>query len=130
SMAAGALIMAAGLLLLKLIIAHLGVAGNTILFVPALLIDGAGMGMVMAPLISTVLACISPRHAGAASGVLAAMQQVGNAVGVAIIGVVFYGALGSGRRGAFADAFGAGLIYLIALAIAVALLLRLLPRRT
>ncbi len=51
------------------------------------------MGLVLAPLSSIVLAGLPPRHAGAAAGMLAMMQQVANALGVAIIGIIFYGAL-------------------------------------
>jgi len=130
SIAFGALSMALGLLLLRLTVAHVGTAGHVALLAPALLVDGAGMGMVMAPLIATVLAGIAPRDAGAASGVLGTVQQGGNALGVAIIGLIFYGSLGhTGRRGAYADAFGGSLVYLIVLVVAVAALMQLLPRK-
>jgi predicted MFS family arabinose efflux permease len=69
-----------------------------------------------------VLAKVSPEHAGAAAGVLATAQQVGNAIGVAVIGVVFFGAVSHG----VADAFRYGLIGLVALsAVTVALVQRL-----
>ena len=64
-----------------------------------------------------------PEHVGAASGALATMQNVGNAIGVAIIGVVFFGALHAG----FADAFELSLITLSVILVAVAALSRLLP---
>ena len=51
------------------------------------------------------------------------MQQVGNALGVAIIGVIFFGALRSG----FADAFELSLAVLAAILLSVAALTRLLP---
>jgi hypothetical protein len=60
---------------------------------------------------------------GATSGVLSTMQNVGNAVGVAVIGVLFYGAVSHGFAGAFQ-------ISVIALAVAltgVAALTRLIP---
>ena len=41
---------------------------------------------------------MKPEHAGATSGVLATMQNVGTAIGVAVIGVVFYGAVRSRLR--------------------------------
>ena len=46
--------------------------------------------MVMGPLLTSVLAVIRPESAGAATGVLATAQQVGNALGVAVIGIVYY----------------------------------------
>ena len=126
----GALVLAAGLIALDETVAYVGTPGRIYLITPALLVDGAGMGMVMAPLTSTVLAGISPRQAGAASGVLTTAIQVGNAVGVAIIGIIFYGSLGAAQRAASAypRGFGASLIYLICLAIGVAILVQLLPR--
>jgi predicted MFS family arabinose efflux permease len=57
-----------------------------------LALDGAGMGLTVGPLAATILAKITPSHAGAASGVLATAQQIGNALGVAFIGVIFYSA--------------------------------------
>ena len=93
-----------------------------------LLVDGLGMGAVMAPLVATVLAGTSARHAGAAAGLLSAAQQVGNAIGVALIGIVFYGALGEPPVPAdFPHAFGAALALLIGLALAVVGLVQLLP---
>ena len=128
SLAVGALILAVGLALLYVTVARVGATGHIALLAPALLIDGAGMGMVMAPLISTVLAGIASRHAGAAAGVLTTAVQVGNALGVAIIGIIFYGALGhTGRREAYTHAFSASVLYLIASALAVAVLIQLLP---
>jgi EmrB/QacA subfamily drug resistance transporter len=119
--AVGALIMAAGLALLH---AASGAAGVGWL-VPGLLVDGLGMGMVLAPLAVTVLARVSAQHAGPASGVLSTVQQVGNALGVALIGIVFYGALGGG----VAHAFRGSLIFLIVVELALAALVQLLPRQ-
>ena len=83
---------------------------------PALLLVGGGMGLVITPLTSTVLASLEPSRAGAASGALSTMQQVGNAIGVAVTGVVFFGALGHG----FAHAFELSLAALAVPVLAVA----------
>ena len=128
SLAIGALVMAAGLALLLATAAKMG-AGSILWLAPALLLDGFGMGMVLAPLASIALAGLPPQHAGAAAGVLATMQQVANALGVAIIGIIFYGALGAGQGTGYPHAFGASLVYLVALGVAVAALILLLPRR-
>ncbi|GAA0606476.1 DHA2 family efflux MFS transporter permease subunit [Kribbella sandramycini] len=58
--------------------------------VPATLITGIGSGMVFAPLFDIILASISDEAAGSASGVLTAMQQYGGAVGVAVLGTIFF----------------------------------------
>ena len=45
-----------------------------------------------------ILAEVPIKDAGSASGVVNAIQQVGGAVGVAVVGVIFFGLLGSGAR--------------------------------
>jgi len=67
---------------------------------------------------------VSAQHAGPASGVLSTVQQVGNALGVALIGIVFYGALGGGVPHAFRGC----LIFLIAVELVLAGLVQLLPK--
>ena len=62
--------------------------------VPALLVAGAGMGCIIAPMTNIILAGIHRGDAGSASGVLTTMQQVGGAMGVAVIGVIFFGLVG------------------------------------
>jgi MFS family permease len=69
--------------------------------VPGLLLTGAGMGLCLAPITTIVLATVDPDRAGAVGGLLSTVQQVGNAVGVAVVGVVFFGAVGSGYAHAF-----------------------------
>jgi len=129
-LALGGVTRAVGLLALALTVGVIGAGGDVVSLVPALVVDGIGMGLLTAPLIATVLANMSARHAGAASGVLSTAQQIGNAVGVAMIGVVFYGALGS-QPGPedFAHAFRAAIAVIIGLAMAVSVLVRLLPRQ-
>jgi len=64
-----------------------------------------------------------------ALGVLAIAAQVGNALGVSVIGIVASGALAVAPRPAqITHAFGHGLIYLIGVGIAVAIATQLLPR--
>ncbi|WP_433021682.1 MFS transporter [Kribbella sp. CA-294648] len=58
--------------------------------VPATLVCGIGAGMVFAPLFDIILASIDDQAAGSASGVLTAMQQFGGAIGVAVIGTIFF----------------------------------------
>lgn len=68
--------------------------------IPALLVGGFGFGCVVAPLQSIILARVTPIFAGSASGVLATVQQVGSALGVAIIGVLLFGQLAIGADAA------------------------------
>jgi EmrB/QacA subfamily drug resistance transporter len=121
--ALGGVVMAAGYLTLRFAVTSAG--GHTAALVPALLVTGLGMGMLMAPLMTIVLAGVQ-RQAGAASGLLNTAVQVGNSVGVAVIGVVFFGAVAGG----FAHAFAASLGWLAASPLAVTVLVQLLPRRS
>lgn len=63
--------------------------------IPALLVSGVGMGFVVAPIYPFVLAEVALKDAGSASGVINAVGQIGGAIGVAAIGVIFFGLLGS-----------------------------------
>ena len=123
--AAGALVLAAGEVTLLLTVAERGGASVAWL-VPGLALAGAGMGLCMTPLTSTVLAHADPQRAGAVTGALSTMQQVGNAVGVAITGVIFFGLLPSG----YARAFEVSLAELTGLLLAVAALALVLPGRS
>jgi EmrB/QacA subfamily drug resistance transporter len=120
---AGALVLAAGHGLLLLAVADIGVGGALVALIPGLILVGAGMGLVLAPLASTILQSLEPERAGAASGMLTTVQNVGNAIGVAITGVIFFGALHSGYARAFELAAGE----LALLLVGVAALSRLLP---
>ncbi|MFF1823073.1 MFS transporter [Kribbella sp. NPDC058245] len=69
---------------------HYGEATTVWNLVPAMLACGIGSGMVFAPLFDIILASIDDEAAGSASGVLTAMQQYGGAIGVAVLGTVFF----------------------------------------
>jgi EmrB/QacA subfamily drug resistance transporter len=71
--------------------------------IPALFVGGLGMGCIIAPLINIILAGISLGDAGAASGVLTTTQQIGGAMGVAVVGVIFFGLIGGQAGGAVAS---------------------------
>jgi EmrB/QacA subfamily drug resistance transporter len=122
--AVGAVIMVAGLALLLAGATAGAPRAGVGWLVPGLLVDGLGMGMVLAPLAATVLVRVSPQHAGAAAGVLSTVQQVGNALGVALLGIVFYGALGGGVPHAFRGC----LVFLIVVELILAGLVQLLPK--
>jgi EmrB/QacA subfamily drug resistance transporter len=84
---------------------------------------GLGFGIVMPSVIKAVLGGVDQRHAGLASGVVISTLQIGAALGVAIVGGVFYRALGSDQTaGAYAHAFALALGCNIALITLAALL--------
>jgi hypothetical protein len=51
------------------------------------------MGMIFVPLFGIIMGDITDREVGSASGVLESLQQLGAALGVAILGTVFFGGL-------------------------------------
>jgi hypothetical protein len=64
-----------------------------------LLVFGTGNGLAFVPLTTTALEGVDPRDAGAASGLVNVMQQVGGALGLAVLVTVF----GSATKSAQAD---------------------------
>ncbi|WP_308465563.1 MFS transporter [Rathayibacter soli] len=117
TIAAGAALMAIGLAVL-LWSTH--TAPFPLLFV-GLAIDGAGMGFVLAPMVSLVLAEVEPHVLGSASGVFSAINQVGGALGVTLVGIVFYGTSN------VATGFEHSLELLAAFAVAVVFSIQFLP---
>jgi hypothetical protein len=77
----------AGLACVALALPHPGMA----LLVLPLIVFGYGQGLVLAPLFATVLGEVRGEHAGSGAGMLATVQQAGNAAGVAIAGGIYFG---------------------------------------
>lgn len=93
SLSFGAVVMALGLTITSWVMYHYGISVHSWQFIPGLCIVGMGMGFVFGALFAAVLNGVDPRHAGSASGTLNAVQQVGGAIGIALVGVVFFGQL-------------------------------------
>ncbi|HEY1579406.1 MAG TPA: MFS transporter [Terracidiphilus sp.] len=91
----GVAFMISGLACLLWISASRGAALTSLNLAPVLLIYGTGQGFVMPTLINTILINIKGHDAGSASGVLTTVQQASFATGVAVIGTVFFSALGN-----------------------------------
>jgi len=102
-LSAGSLLLVAGMVALMWTVDRYGGAVTSWQLLPALLLCGLGLGSVIAPLVNVVLAGIRAQDAGSASGVLTTVQQIGGAIGVALIGVVFFGLLGSQAAGVADD---------------------------
>lgn len=125
----GALLMAVGLGGLWDAVHASGTTGSLWELVPGLAVDGIGMGMVIAPLTHTALGTVREDLVGSASGVVATIQQIGGALGVALIGIIFYGATGDGAPARYPHAFGLGLMFLLALEVVLAALTASLAAR-
>jgi EmrB/QacA subfamily drug resistance transporter len=92
----GAGLFCAGHLALLLAIREHGVGGPLADLLPGLVLAGVGMGITLTRLIDAAMGGVEATYAAAVSGVMSTVQQVGNAVGVAVIGMVFFGALPAG----------------------------------
>jgi EmrB/QacA subfamily drug resistance transporter len=90
----GVLFMIGGLACLLWVSSARGQALTSLNLAPILLVYGTGQGFVMPTLINTILMNIKGHDAGSASGVLTTVQQASFATGVAVIGTVFFSALG------------------------------------
>ncbi len=120
--AAGALLGAAGDAALYMATGH----GGTVAWLfPGLLLLGAGQGLCVTPLTTTLLSHAGPASAGSLSGALSTAQQVGNSIGVAVTGVLFFGAVDRG----YDVAFERSVLQMGALLLVVAALTRLMPGR-
>jgi EmrB/QacA subfamily drug resistance transporter len=123
--ATGAFAGLAGDVLLLLAVAHWGTAGPLVALFPGLLLLGAGQGLCITPLTTTVLSHADATRAGSVAGALSTAQQVGNAIGVAVTGVVFYGLLSRG----YAVAYQWSVAEMACLLVGVAALAFTIPRK-
>jgi len=64
-------------------------------FLPALAIAGVGIGCVFAPMTTVAMRDVAPQMAGAASGMLNTVRQVGGVIGTAAIGALLQSQLSS-----------------------------------
>jgi EmrB/QacA subfamily drug resistance transporter len=96
--ALAAVLLTSGMLWLHFIIAGIGDTIDHWSFLPPLFIAGMGLGLGFSSLFQLVLMTVPPRDAGAGAGSLQAFQQVGGAIGVELIGQIFFSLLESARE--------------------------------
>ena len=92
-LAIGGALMAAGIAGVSLTASHVGLNGSPWPVVPGLVVCGAGLALLVIPLVNVVLAAVPVEAAGGASGLFSTAQQLGGALGVALLGTVFFGYL-------------------------------------
>ena len=90
---------------------------------PGLAALGLGQGLFLTPLLNVLLARVDAADAGSAAGILATAQQAGGAFGIAIVGLLFFGALDGGPDG-FRHGFELAARYGLGASIACLVLLR------
>lgn len=122
---AGAVLLVIGMTALRLMLPEAGGALSRAAFIVPLALSGLGLGAAVSPLFQTVLANVADRDTGAGSGALQSFQQVGGALGVAVMGQLFFGMLRGG--GGYPEALTAALWFNAAAFVAVALLVWRLP---
>jgi EmrB/QacA subfamily drug resistance transporter len=133
----GTLLVVAGLLWLWLVLLLTnGTELTNWMLIAPLLIAGLGNGLFIAPNAQFIVATVDSREAGAASGVIGAVQRIGSAVGIAVIGSVFFGSLVIGGKGqaavatGFTDAAAHAMLVSLGFAVLAFVLVFALPRRT
>jgi EmrB/QacA subfamily drug resistance transporter len=127
----GAVVLAAGYLATAVVLLS-GPRLTPLLVIPTLMLQSVGGGLLITPLLNTVLSRIAPQTAGMASGVLSTAQQVGGALGVAVIGVVFFNAfdpVADGRVEAAGYAFAMSSLATFVIAVLAAVVVFLLPKQ-
>ena len=126
----GASVAALGSLALALTAAHEGARLTGWDLALATTLIGLGQGAALPSLIGVVLAHVQPERAGAAAGILTTTQQFGAASGIAIVGAIFYGAIGTTpSRATFVSGAELAMVVNAALVAATAGVTLLLPRQ-
>ncbi|MFF4320945.1 MFS transporter [Streptomyces sp. NPDC001568] len=128
---AGALTMAAGLLLYIWESEHYGMGITSWQMAAPLVVMGIGMGLIVAPLTDTVLSQVPREHAGSASGLINTTGQMGNALGLGLTSVVFFGFIDDDRvYGApYVEAFRGALWWVVAVLVVIFAVMFMLPRK-
>ncbi len=85
------------------------------LIVPALVLMGLGMGLSLPTMMRVIVERVAPQHAGLVGGMFNSTLQVSSAVGIAVLGGLFYAALGArGDPAAVTHAFSITLLAIAA----------------
>jgi EmrB/QacA subfamily drug resistance transporter len=102
---------------------RLGLEESYWMLLPAMLIGGVGMSLVMTPSAAAAMSGVPVDKAGVGSAVLNSARQVGGSIGIALIGaIVAHEAAGRRTPQAFVDGFSTALVVAAAIALAGAVL--------
>ncbi|MFI1255745.1 MFS transporter [Streptomyces netropsis] len=133
---AGALVMAAGVLTYIWEADRYGADIESWQMALPLAVMGLGMGLIVAPITDAVLSEVPRAHAGSASGLINTVQQLGNAIGLGLVSVAFFGVVDDAdpRRETPSDIFGGAFTHAMWWVagglLAVFALMFLLPKRS
>ncbi|MFE5890456.1 MFS transporter [Streptomyces sp. NPDC056462] len=135
---AGALVMGLGVLLYIWESDHYGLSIAPWQMALPLVVMGVGMGLIVAPLTDAILSEVPREHSGSASGLINTVQQMGNALGLGLVSVVFFGVIDDRLAetaqdpavgAAFAAGFQHALGWVAAVMVVIFLLMFALPKR-
>lgn len=101
AMSLGAVVMSLGLFLTYWPMSVHGRDTQPLELSAGLLLVGLGMGLIMVTIFSNALKDVDTKHAGSASGTMNALQQLGGAIGIAFIGVIFFGQISHNAAASF-----------------------------
>ncbi|MBT2452666.1 MFS transporter [Streptomyces sp. ISL-43] len=128
----GALVMASGLLLYIWESDRYGMEIASWQMAAPLIVMGLGMGLIIAPLTDVVLSEVPREHAGSASGLINTTGQMGNALGLGLTSVVFFGVIDDDLvfGAPYVDAFHHALWWVVAVLVVIFAVMFMLPRKT
>ena len=86
----GLVVLGLGLVGMWWTVGHFGMGLSGWDLAPSTLVAGVGTGLIFAPLFDLILADLDDSEVGTGSGVLNALQQFGGAIGVAVLGTIFF----------------------------------------
>lgn len=121
--AAGAIVLASGASAALMLLAHGGDASPVLPVV--LLLAGLGMGTVIGPLPPVIVAEVERSKAGTASAMMRTAQQIGGALGIALIGAAYFSVDGHDAAARLSGLFPAMAAFLLAMAATLTFALRL-----
>ncbi|WP_316525481.1 MFS transporter [Kitasatospora brasiliensis] len=127
----GAIVLAVGYLATAIVLLS-GARLTPLLVIPTLMLQSVGGGLLITPLLNTVLSRITPETVGMASGALSTAQQIGGALGVSVVGAVFFNAFDpadGGKVHAAGHAFAMASIATFIIAVLAAVLVFALPKK-
>ena len=121
-------LMAAGLVGMYVMFAGAGLGGWDL--AAPLVLYGTGMGMIFVALFDIIVGDFEDHEVGSASGLLSSFQQLGASLGVAVLGTVFFGAIGAHADARnFLDAAGQVTLLTIGLTVLTFFVGFLLPKK-
>ena len=123
TLTAGAAFQAAGLLVL---LAAAGPRQPTALVIVGVTLFGLGQGLLIPPIIGLVLSRVPVADPGAPAGVLVTVQQMSGTIGLALVSLGFFAAVGRGRPDGYVAGFRVACLCDLALALGTLTLTRLL----